>query len=137
MKTSITKIFTFDAAHKIDHHDGKCALMHGHTYKLEVTVDGLTQSIEPDNPESGMILDFGRLKSIVQETVLEEADHSLLNDHYLYTTAEYMAQAMFNRISEALAETAKDRSPYYTPGEPKLLSVRLWETPTSYAEVTR
>ena len=51
----ITKIFTFDSSHMLDGHDGKCQNLHGHTYKLEITV-----SDDPvrGGPKDGIVMDF-------------------------------------------------------------------------------
>ena len=62
----ITKIFTFDSSHMLDGHDGKCQNLHGHTYKLEITV-----SDDPvrGGPKDGMVMDFTDLKAIVKNTL--------------------------------------------------------------------
>ena len=60
----ITKEFTFDAAHKLDWHQGKCKNLHGHTYKLQVTVVG-------ELNKNGIVIDFGDLKNIVNNKVIE------------------------------------------------------------------
>lgn len=109
---TVTKIFTFDSAHHLPFHKGKCKNLHGHTYKLEVTVCG-----RPD--ENGMLIDFGDLKKIVSEKIIEKYDHKNLNEFFEHPTAEIMVGS----IALELAETI-----------PGISKVRLWETPTSYAE---
>lgn len=111
---TVTKIFTFDAAHHLPFHKGKCKNLHGHTYKLEVTVGG-------ELDENGLVIDFGDLKKIVSENIIEKYDHKNLNDFFKHPTAEIMVGS----IALELAKTF--------PGVKK---VRLWETPTSYAEWT-
>lgn len=64
----ITKIFTFDSSHMLDGHDGKCQNLHGHTYKLEITV-----SDDPvrGGPKDGMVMDFTDLKAIVKQHITD------------------------------------------------------------------
>lgn len=70
----ISKIFKFDSAHKIPNYKGKCAKLHGHTWKLIVTFKG-----EVDQ-KTGMIMDFVDIKKIVEEKILDKLDHLYLND---------------------------------------------------------
>jgi len=118
----ITKIFKFEASHRLPYHDGKCAALHGHSYKLEVSVTGdLTNNNRL--PNSGMIIDFGTMKSIVQEKVIEMFDHTLLNNIFENPTAEIMVMA----ISEELTyEFAKHKC--------HLCGLRLWETDTCFVD---
>lgn len=123
-KVSITKIFTFDSAHRLDDYIGKCANLHGHTYKLEVQVKGRTD-------HRGIVIDFGDLKQIVNEQIINKYDHKFLNDLLpFHTTAENMVVFFFEIIDSYLKKliTAQDL---------ELQRIRLWETPTSYAEMTR
>lgn len=73
----ITKIFTFETAHVLYNYDGKCKNMHGHSYKLFVTVKG-----EPindiDNVKNGMVVDFGDIKRIVKQEIVDSWDHAVL-----------------------------------------------------------
>jgi 6-pyruvoyltetrahydropterin/6-carboxytetrahydropterin synthase len=122
-RTSVVKTFTFDAAHQLDAYIGKCADLHGHTYKLEVEVKG-----RPD--ERGIVIDFAELKQIVRETVVGPLDHTYLNDHLPFnTTAENMVVFFYERIRDRLAGMEEKN-------RVTLERVRLWETPTCYAEVT-
>jgi len=73
----ITKIFTFETAHVLYNYDGKCKNMHGHSYKLFVTVKG-TPSNDLDHPKNGMVIDFGDIKKIVKEEITEIWDHAVL-----------------------------------------------------------
>ena len=73
----ITKIFTFETAHVLYNYDGKCKNMHGHSYKLFVTVKGNPiQDVE--HPKNGMVVDFGDIKSIVKKEIIEVWDHAVL-----------------------------------------------------------
>lgn len=116
----VTKIFTFDSAHKLENYDGNCKYLHGHTYKLEVTVRGKTDY-------RGMVIDFNDLKKIVKEKVINKLDHKYLNEIFDFnTTCENMVVWIFNVLDKALGTEE-----YF------LKKIRLWETPTSYAEIGR
>jgi 6-pyruvoyltetrahydropterin/6-carboxytetrahydropterin synthase len=120
---SVTKAFTFDAAHFLPSHRGDCKRLHGHTYKLEVTVtrkDGL----KPINDE-GMVVDFSQLKKVVNKEIIDRVDHELLNNILTEPTAENLLCWMNGRLTLALFN--------YTF---RVVRLRLWETPDSYAEVT-
>lgn len=111
----ITKVFTFDSAHSLPNYPGHCRNIHGHTYKLEVTVKGEI------NQETGMVMDFYDLKSLVKEHVISKLDHCYLNDVLpCVPTAE--------NIAVWICQLMKVKAP-------SLYQVKLWETPTSCAEV--
>ena len=118
MKTSITKTFNFEAAHKLPNHDGKCANLHGHSYKFEVTVIG---EIIKDGPKEGMVMDFADLSKVVNSEILEKWDHQFLNDILPFTTtAENLATEIFKILKANGLNVTK---------------VRLWETAKAYATV--
>lgn len=73
----ITKIFTFETAHVLYNYDGKCKNMHGHSYKLFVTVKGQPAD-DLENPKNGMVVDFGDIKNIVKSEVIDVWDHAVL-----------------------------------------------------------
>ncbi|GGG53057.1 6-carboxytetrahydropterin synthase QueD [Epilithonimonas arachidiradicis] len=73
----ITKIFTFETAHVLYNYDGKCKNMHGHSYKLYVTVKGHPIN-NLDDPKNGMVVDFGDIKKIVKEEIVDVWDHAVL-----------------------------------------------------------
>ncbi|WP_018132348.1 6-carboxytetrahydropterin synthase QueD [Effusibacillus pohliae] len=123
-QVSVTKIFTFDSAHRLDDYIGKCANLHGHTYKLEVEVKGRTD-------HRGIVIDFTDLKKIVNEQIISKYDHQFLNDLLpFHTTAENMVVFFFGIIDTYLKQL--EAAPPV-----RLQRVRLWETPTCYAEITR
>lgn len=140
MRVTVTKKFTFDAAHYLSGHEGKCAAMHGHTYILEVTVGAPGAPGAPGVPSlpfeeqlihkgssRGMVIDFSHLKKLVEERLLDRWDHKTINEvegEDYQPTAECMAHTAFWILRAALL-------PNY-----RLIKIRLWETPTSYAEVT-
>lgn len=119
MRTTITVSTTFAAAHRLPDHEGKCSRLHGHTYGLEVTVQGTPKE---SGPAAGMIMDFADLRQRVDELVVESLDHQLLNDLFEYVpTTEAVASWAFARLREA--------------GLP-VVRLRLAEGPNSYVEVT-
>src|SRR5688500_14804488 len=75
-KVRVTKEFSFDMAHALKDYKGKCENIHGHTYHLAVTVLG--EVLTEATPRLGMVLDFGDLKKIVKEHVLDVFDHVLV-----------------------------------------------------------
>lgn len=88
---TLRKEFRFEAAHKLAHHDGKCARLHGHSWKLVVEVAGA--KLQADGPKRGMLMDFGDLKAAVAPLVEGYLDHHYLNET-LGTdspTSEYVA----------------------------------------------
>ena len=73
----VTKIFTFETAHVLYNYDGKCKNMHGHSYKLFVTVKGEPIN-ELNHNKNGMVIDFGDLKKIVEGEIIKPWDHAVL-----------------------------------------------------------
>lgn len=90
----ITKKFTFEAGHFVPNHGGRCKFIHGHSYKLYVTVVGPIR-------EDGMVMDFKDLNTIV-DTIIDPYDHGFLNDYYELPTAEVMAVDIMNRVETEL-----------------------------------
>jgi 6-pyruvoyltetrahydropterin/6-carboxytetrahydropterin synthase len=113
MKTSVTRSFRFEAAHQLPWHEGKCRHLHGHSYRLDVTVTG------PLGP-NGIVLDFADLQAAVNREVIDRYDHRYLNDLMDNPTAELMAHQIWKTLEAAgLAVTR----------------IRLWETADSMVEV--
>lgn len=73
----LTKEFAFESAHALAGYDGKCREIHGHSYRLFVTVAG-TPSEREDDPKRGMVMDFGDLKRIVGSEIVDRLDHSFV-----------------------------------------------------------
>ena len=88
----ITKKFTFEAAHSIPGHI-TCGNLHGHSYKLEVTVEGPVK-------ENGMLIDFALLKDIVEEAIVDKLDHRNLDElgYFEISTAENIVIWMWNEL---------------------------------------
>ena len=118
---TVTKIFSFEACHNLPHYDGACHNMHGHSYKLEVTVGGSVKT-DTEDPKCGMIVDFKDLKKIVNEVAVDKYDHSCLNAFFPNPTAEIMVKQIALDVAQKL------------PKDMYLVSCKLWETATSYAE---
>lgn len=89
----VTKIFTFDAAHALTRYYGKCERMHGHTYRLEVTVEGEVDS-------NGLVIDFVLLKRLVKRHVLDHLDHHNLNDFFENPSTELVAEWIWNQLKD-------------------------------------
>lgn len=137
----IAKEFSFDMAHMLDGHDGKCKNLHGHTYKLQVEICG---ELHNNGAKKGMVMDYSDLKKIVKQHIIDQMDHAFIYDSTnpketqiaellnslesktfgipARTTAEQMAKYIFDTLSQV--------------GLPVSL-IRLWETPTSYCEYSQ
>jgi len=76
-KIRVTKFYDFEMAHALWNYDGLCKNIHGHTYKLYVTVLGEPIN-NPDDKKNGMVIDFGDLKRIVKDGIVNELDHSMV-----------------------------------------------------------
>lgn len=125
MVIKLTKSFNFDSAHFLPNHKGKCSSMHGHTYRLEVTVIREEGQLINTGSDEGMVIDFADLKEIVKEEVLDKIDHKVLNEVFSFrTTAENMAAHIFAVLTEKLHSVGV-----------RVDKIRLWETPDSYVEV--
>jgi 6-pyruvoyltetrahydropterin/6-carboxytetrahydropterin synthase len=137
----ISKEFNFDMAHALLGYDGLCKNIHGHSYTLVVTVMG--SPIKDNNsPKDGMLIDFKDLKGIIKKHIIDRFDHALvlngatphdavavLKKHYdkivlldYQPTTENMIADFASQISDLL------------PSNLNLFSLRLRETPTSFAE---
>lgn len=112
--------FDFAAAHQLPDYSGKCARLHGHTYKLQVGVGG------PVDPKTGMVVDFGRLKNVVNLLLERKLDHydlgQLLDNPTAENTALYIMDWLLVQWDE-----------YAIMGKPVV--IRLWESPRCFVEV--
>ena len=131
MRALICRRFTFEAAHSLPDHP-KCGTLHGHSYKLEVTLEGKVDE------NTGMVLDFGVLKEIVQRAVLQDVDHKILNGYLNQYRDLIDGKCAFTPTAEVLvnvfAERLKELLKPYTTLE--LHTVKLWETEDAHAEWT-
>ena len=125
LTVKITKAFTFDAAHFLPEHEGKCAAMHGHTYRLEVSVARADGRLIAEGPSAGMVIDFFHLNQLVKAEIIDKVDHTILNDVFTFrTTSENLACHFYQVLAQKLG-----------PLGVRVATVKLWETPTSYVEV--
>lgn len=134
----VTKIFTFDSAHRLSDYNGKCFNLHGHTYKLEVTLEGNALD------KLGMVIDFGVLKDKVNgvidgffdhKTILKRSDPLNLK---LVSGCEELAGSFYmtdyNPTAENMAKDIYNRLKLDFNGEIRVVKVKLYETPTSFVE---
>lgn len=111
----LSKEFVFDAAHNLVNSNTPCENLHGHTYRLRVTLKGSV------NPISGMIMDFSEVKRIVKEEVVNQLDHKYLNEIVPLSTAENLVQWIWAKLENKLkSETCQ------------LAELTLWETASSF-----
>lgn len=148
----VTKEFRFESAHQIPNHKGKCARLHGHSYKLEVSVRGLIHAGDRDLSTGGMVIDFSDLKEIVSTLVIDRIDHYNLNEvlppEYHPTTAENISYWIFHQLAAPIIQVAQSLQmtdarakelfgPLAQATPPFCLeAIRLWETSTSFTTVT-
>lgn len=138
----ITKIFTFETAHVLYNYDGKCKNMHGHSYKLFVTVKGKPVN-DLNNPKNGMVVDFGDIKSIVKAEIVDLWDHAVLVnaasphkdlgqelEDYGHKVIYCTFQPTCENMLYAIAAKIKNRLPLNV----ELAYLKLHETENSYGE---
>jgi 6-pyruvoyltetrahydropterin/6-carboxytetrahydropterin synthase len=137
----ITREFAFEMAHALMHHDGLCRHIHGHSYKLSVTVLG-TPLTDTGSPKQGMVMDFGDLKQLVQEHIIERFDHALVLNETDAGNALKPEGTLFENIllvpyqptCEQLLLGMVQTLHQHLPNKVKLVHLLLRETPASYAE---
>lgn len=136
----VTKEFSFEMAHALDQHDGKCQNIHGHSYKLSVTIRGNPVN-DSFSPKNGMVIDFSDLKSIVNKEIIEPLDHGLMlyekSDLLNYFDGNSDQQIIikpYNPTCENMVADFAELLEARLPKEVELHSLKLRETKTSYAE---
>jgi len=137
----ITKEFKFEMAHALKGYDGPCRNVHGHSYGLLVTLAG-TPITEENHPKLGMVMDFGDLKKIVKETVVDVFDHALvLSDKMPADLIEKLTENFekiillpYQPTSELMIVDMAQRIQSRLPQHVTLKYLQLRETVTSYAE---
>ena len=135
----ITKEFSFEMSHLLKDHKGACKNIHGHSYKLFVTVKGIPNHAV-NAPDSGMLIDFAELKQTINSIIVEPFDHALVVSEKAYKnsflenyngklivkpfepTCENLISDFARNILLSLSKTVE------------LYSLKLYETPTSYTE---
>ena len=143
---SITRRLEFDSGHRIPNHDGQCKHLHGHRYAIEVTLTGEVAD-HPGKADDGMVLDFGDIKRLTNQYVVEPWDHAFLvakEDEGLVAflatlpnhktvvmehvpTVENLANAAFAILQPVFSKSFSGRL--------ELSALRLSETPNCWADV--
>lgn len=141
-KIRLTKEFSFEMAHTLPGYDGLCREIHGHSYRLFVTVRGLPVA-DVNNPKYGMVMDFGDLKRIVGLLIVDKYDHALvmrrtdqyegviaaLQEHYQKVTLVPYQPTCENMVADFASVISAE-----LPEGVELFSIKLHETATSFAE---
>jgi 6-pyruvoyltetrahydropterin/6-carboxytetrahydropterin synthase len=141
-KIRITKQFSFETGHALYGYDGKCKNVHGHSYKLNVTVIG-TPITDTSNVKYGMVIDFGDLKRIVKTEIVDKFDHATVFNKN--TPHVELARELENRdhsvilvdyqpTSENMVIDFAEKIKRQLPSNIELFSLKLQETETSFAE---
>lgn len=138
----LTKIFGFETAHALHGYEGKCKNIHGHSYKLHVTVLGQPIATEGDNHQ-GMVMDFGDLKALVNQSIVKPLDHAiLLNKNSPHLTLGEDLERQGHKVvftdyqptcENMLIDFAK-KLQLQLPENVALSSLKLYETENSYGE---
>jgi len=138
----ITKQFNFETGHALFGYDGKCRNVHGHSYKLSVTVIGRPIT-DTAHVKLGMVIDFGDLKKIVKEEIVDQFDHATVFNkntphvelaHELTNRGHNVILADYQPTSENMVLDFADRIRTRLPKNINLHSLKLQETDTSFAE---
>ncbi len=138
----LTKEFSFETAHALEGYDGACRHIHGHSYRLFVTVRGVPE-MSKESAKYGMVLDFGELKRIVNEQIISRLDHALVlcNSDLSQGVVERVGGIYTNIILTEYQPTCENmlsdfaaRISSQLPESVSLYSLKLHETATSFAE---
>lgn len=137
----VTKEFSFEMAHALLNYDGPCKNVHGHSYKLFVTISGKPVE-DPGDPKNGMVMDFTDLKKIVKSEIISVFDHAAtISGQHGRERAEMFKKLFGNTVvvdyqptCENMVTDFAERIKKHLPGNVKLYSVKLYETATSSAE---
>ncbi|MFI3293035.1 MAG: 6-carboxytetrahydropterin synthase [Rikenellaceae bacterium] len=141
-KIRLTKEFSFEAAHALEGYDGACREIHGHSYRLFVTIIG-EPIADMSHPKCGMVMDFGELKRIVNEQIVSVMDHAFVMRRSSQSdTIERGMKGVFSNIilvdyqptCENMLSDFATRIMSQLPSGVELYSLKLHETATSFAE---
>lgn len=141
-KIRITKQFDFETGHALYGYDGKCRNVHGHSYKLSVTVIG-SPITDTNNVKYGMVIDFKDLKTIVQDEIVDVFDHATVfnrNTPHVELANELASRGHsvilvdYQPTSEMMLVDFAAKINAKLPKTVQLFSLRLQETASSYAE---
>ena len=137
----VTKEFSFEMAHALWNYDGPCRNVHGHSYRLFVTISGIPVN-DIDNPKNGMVIDFTDLKNIVLKEIVNVFDHSVtVSDEFSGEKLKMLEKTFGNVVVVDYQPTCENlvadfalRIRKHIPKALKLHSLKLYETAKSYAE---
>ncbi len=141
-KIRITKQFSFETGHALYGYDGKCRNVHGHSYKLSVTVIG-TPINDKENVKYGMVIDFGDLKKIVKDEIVDVFDHATVfnqNTPHVELAKELSDRGHnvllvdYQPTSEMMVIDFAEKIRNRLPSSITLHSLKLQETDTSFAQ---
>lgn len=141
-KIRITKQFSFETGHALYGYDGKCRNVHGHSYKLSVTVIG-TPITDTSHVKHGMVIDFGDLKKIVKEDIVDVFDHATVFNkntphidlaNELKNRGHHVILVDYQPTSENMVIDFAQKIKARLPKGVALHSLKLQETETSFAE---
>jgi 6-pyruvoyltetrahydropterin/6-carboxytetrahydropterin synthase len=141
-KIRITKQFSFETGHALFGYDGKCKNVHGHSYKLSVTVIG-SPITERTNAKFGMVIDFSDLKKIVKEEIVDQFDHATVFNqttphlelaNELKSRGHEVILVNYQPTSENMVIDFANKIMSRLPNDIKLFALKLQETETSFAE---
>lgn len=138
----ITKQFSFETGHALYGYDGKCKNVHGHSYRLDVTVIG-SPITDSSNVKYGMVIDFSDLKKIAKEEIVDVFDHATVfnkNTPHVELARELKSRGHnvllvdYQPTSEMMVIDFAEKIKSRLPENIKLHSLKLQETDTSFAE---
>ena len=137
----VTKEFRFEMAHALWNYDGPCRNVHGHSYILYVTFKGEPVN-DPDNPRNGMVMDFGDIKKIVRENVVDRFDHALMISGFapaesVESYSKHFGNVIVSPYQPTCENLVADIAAILSariPARVSLHSIKLYETATSFAE---
>ena len=142
---TITKRLEFDAGHRIPQHKSQCRNLHGHRYALEITLEGEPVD-DPTSSDHGMLMDFSDVKTLAKDNLVDLWDHAFIVHAGDTQNRELLAQipghktVVVDRVPTAenlVAIAFAVLDPLYTErfgNHLKLSKLRLYETPTSWAD---
>lgn len=140
-KLRLTKEFRLEMAHALWNYKGKCKNIHGHSYKLQVTVIGEINN-SPTSNDYGMVIDFRKINKLIEKNLVEKYDHSLILNKKYKSKGSVISKQMlekcyfvdFQPTCENLILFFVDIIKKILPKGITLYSVKLWETATSMSE---
>ncbi|MCI0522531.1 MAG: 6-carboxytetrahydropterin synthase [Bacteroidales bacterium] len=137
----VTREFRFEMAHALWNYDGPCRNVHGHSYILYVTFSGVPAN-NPEDPHNGMVIDFGDLKKLVRENIVDKFDHSLMVAGFapadkVESYRSHFGNVIVSPYQPTCENIVADVAAILLGKMPEgitLHSVKLYETATSFAE---